>query len=40
MLSAVFVANDAKGTSIERVFEKPAAVSGIVEWLQESSGKA
>ena len=40
MLSAVFVASDAKGSPIERVFEKPAAVAGIVEWLQESSGKA
>jgi CheY-like chemotaxis protein len=40
MVSAVFVAADAAGTPIERVFEKPVAFSGLVEWLQEFSVKA
>ena len=40
MVSAVFVTRDAAGTPIERVFEKPVAVSGLVEWMQEFSGKA
>jgi CheY-like chemotaxis protein len=40
MVSAVFVASDAAGSPIERVFEKPVAFSGLVEWLQEFSGKA
>lgn len=40
MHSAVFVARDAEGSPIERVFEKPILVSGLVEWLQESSGTA
>lgn len=40
MLSAVFVAGDAAGAPIERVFEKPIAVAGLVEWLQEFSDKA
>ena len=39
MLSAVFVASDAAGTPIERVFEKPVTVSGLVEWIQEFSDK-
>ncbi|HEX4047902.1 MAG TPA: response regulator [Elusimicrobiota bacterium] len=38
MVSAVFVASDAAGSPIERVFEKPVAVSGLVAWLQESGG--
>ena len=37
MLSAEYVASDAKDSPIERVFEKPASVSGLVEWLRESS---
>lgn len=40
MVSAVFMTSDAAGTPIERVFEKPVAVSGLVEWMQEISGKA
>jgi CheY-like chemotaxis protein len=40
MLSAVFIKSDAAGTPIERFFEKPVAVSGVVEWLQESLGRA
>ena len=40
MVSAVFVASDAAGSPIERVFEKPVAFSGLVEWLQKFSGKA
>lgn len=40
MVSAVFIASDDAGAPIERVFEKPVAVSGLVEWLQESSEKA
>ena len=40
MLSAVFVSSDAAGTPIERVFEKPIAVAGLVEWLQELSSTA
>jgi two-component system response regulator FlrC len=39
MVSAVFVTSDAADTPIERVFEKPVAVSGLVEWLQGFSGK-
>jgi CheY-like chemotaxis protein len=39
MVSAVFVASDAAGSPIDRVFEKPLAVSGLVEWLQEFTGK-
>ena len=34
MISAVFVASDAVGTPIERVFEKPLAAASLVEWLQ------
>ena len=40
MISAVFVVGDAAGTPIERVFEKPLAVSCLVEWLQKFSGTA
>lgn len=40
MLSAVFGARDAEGLPIERVFEKPVAVSRIVAWLQQSAGNA
>jgi CheY-like chemotaxis protein len=40
MVSAVFVADDAAGTPIERVFEKPIAVAGLVAWLEESAGAA
>ncbi|MBI3288073.1 MAG: response regulator [Elusimicrobia bacterium] len=35
MVSAVFTALDAAGAPIERVFEKPLAVSSVVAWLQE-----
>ena len=38
MLSAEFVPGDAASSPIERVFEKPDAVSDLVEWLRESSG--
>lgn len=40
MVSAVFVASDAAGSPIERFFEKPVAVSGLVQWLQEFSIQA
>jgi two-component system, NtrC family, response regulator HydG len=40
MVSAVYLASDAAGSPIERVFEKPVAVSGIVEWMQELSSKS
>lgn len=40
MVSAVFLASDAAGTPIEKVFEKPVAVSGLVEWMQEIAGEA
>lgn len=40
MVSAVFLASDAAGTPIERVFEKPVAVAGLVEWMQEIAGEA
>ncbi|MDE2141215.1 MAG: response regulator [Elusimicrobia bacterium] len=35
MVSAVFVIADAAGAPIERVFEKPISIPGLVEWLQE-----
>jgi CheY-like chemotaxis protein len=40
MVSAVFVAGDAAGSPIERVFEKPITVAVLVAWLQESGGRA
>jgi CheY-like chemotaxis protein len=40
MHSAYFVETDAAGSPIERVFEKPAPVSGLVEWLRASPGSA
>jgi CheY-like chemotaxis protein len=33
MHSGVFVSDDAAGTPVERVFEKPIFVAGIIEWL-------
>lgn len=35
MVSAVYNDSDALGTPVERVFEKPVAVSSIVAWLQQ-----
>ncbi|MFI5360918.1 MAG: response regulator [Elusimicrobiota bacterium] len=40
MVSAVFVASDAAGSPIERVFEKPISVAGLVAWIQEAEGHA
>lgn len=40
MVTAVFVASDAAGTPIERVFEKPITIAGLVEWLQGFDGTA
>jgi CheY-like chemotaxis protein len=39
MISAVFGAGDADGP-IERVFEKPAAVSDLVAWLRKFDARA
>ncbi len=36
MLSAVFTASDDAGAPIDRMFEKPVAVSSLVAWLQEN----
>lgn len=36
MISAVFTALDAGNSPVERVFEKPVAVSSLVAWLQEA----
>ena len=35
MVSAVFTASDADSAPIDRLFEKPLAVSALVAWLQE-----
>ena len=35
MVSAVFTACDAGSAPIDRVFEKPVAVSSLVAWLQK-----
>ena len=35
MVSAVFTASDAGSSPIDRVFEKPVAVSSLVAWLQK-----
>jgi CheY-like chemotaxis protein len=40
MVSAVYVVGDAAGSPIERVFEKPISVAGLVEWIQESDRPA
>ena len=40
MISAVFGASDADGGPIERVFEKPAAVSDLVAWLRQFDARA
>lgn len=37
MVTAVFVADDAAGSPIEKVFEKPISVAGIVAWMQEGA---
>jgi CheY-like chemotaxis protein len=37
MHSGVFVADDAAGSPIERVFEKPILIAGILEWLRDHS---
>lgn len=34
MASAVFTAEDAENSPIDRVFEKPLAVSAVVAWLE------
>ncbi len=36
MVSAVFTASDSGGSPIDRVFEKPLAVSSLVAWLQQA----
>ncbi|MBI4062115.1 MAG: response regulator [Elusimicrobia bacterium] len=40
MLSAVFTLSDAACAPIDRVFEKPVAVSSVVAWLQERPAPA
>jgi two-component system OmpR family response regulator len=37
MVSAVFLESDAAGTPVERFFEKPISVAGVVAWLQETA---
>ena len=40
MVSAVVAESDAEGTPIEKVFEKPVSVTGLVEWLREFRSEA
>jgi len=35
MVSALYTSSDAGGSPIDRMFEKPVAVTSLVEWLQE-----
>lgn len=37
MTSAVLATGDAAGSPIERVFEKPISIAGLVAWLQETA---